>query len=89
MLKLSAPTVPVNFTEANPLQLQCYRLQLVREAPTSAPSTEQDPQMLDNPDRVAQLLSPLFDGLDWEHFVVLALDARNRPIGCHKERGLK
>ena len=45
MLKLSAPTVPVNFTEANPLQLQCYRLQLVREAPTSAPSTEKVPAM--------------------------------------------
>ena len=78
MSNLPAAPASVNHTEANPLQLQCYRLQLVLEAPLTTPSTEPDPQMLDNPDRVAQLLSPLFDGLDWEHFVVLALDARHR-----------
>jgi DNA repair protein RadC len=51
--------------------------------PVAAPSTEQAPQVLDSPDGVARLLSPLLTGLDREHFVVLALDARNRPIGCH------
>ena len=83
MSKLPAATVSVNLTEASPLQFQSYRLQLVREAPVAAPSPEQGPQVLDHPGRVARLLSPLLSGLDREHFVVLALDARHRPIGCH------
>ena len=32
---------------------------------------------------MSRLLSPLLTGLDREHFLVLALDARNRPIGAH------
>ena len=62
------------------LHFQTYRLQLVREEPAAASST--DP-VLDSPSTVSQQLLPLFDGLDREHFVVLALDARNRPIGCN------
>jgi len=62
------------------LQFQTYRLQLVREAPADVP---QAAPALDGPAAVARQLQPLFDGLDREHFVVLALDARNRPIGCN------
>jgi len=62
------------------LHFQTYRLQLVREAPADAP---QAVPALDGPAAVARQLQPLFDGLDREHFVVLALDARNRPIGCN------
>ncbi len=62
------------------LHFQTYRLQLVREAPTEAPQAE---AVLDCPIAVARQLQPLFGGLDREHFVVLALDARNRPIGCN------
>ena len=62
------------------LHFQTYRLQLVREEPSEASPT--DP-IFDSPSTVSQQLLPLFDGLDREHFVVLALDARNRPIGCN------
>jgi DNA repair protein RadC len=61
------------------LTFQTYRLQLVRERPEEF---ETDP-ILDSPEVVSRQLSPLFEGLDREHFVVLALDARNRPIGCN------
>ena len=62
------------------LDFQTYRLQLVRETPADAP---QDTPVLDSPSAVSQQLGPLFEGLDREHFVVLALDARNRPIGAN------
>ena len=61
------------------LTFQTYRLQLVRERQGKF---ETEP-VLDCPAAVSKQLSPLFDGLDREHFVVLALDARNRPIGCN------
>jgi len=62
------------------LHFQTYRLQLVRETPTEEPSPE---PVLDGPEAVHRQLQPLLDGLDREHFVVLALDARNRPIGAN------
>ena len=62
------------------LHFQSYRLQLVREAPADTPQVD---QVLDAPAAVFRQLQPLFAELDREHFVVLALDARNRPIGCN------
>jgi len=61
------------------LHFQTYRLQLVRETPGDEPKDE----ALDCPSAVSRQLMPLFDGLDREHFVVLALDARNKPIGAN------
>ena len=62
------------------LDFQTYRLQLVRETPTEDP---QNGPVLDCPSTVSKQLLPLFEGLDREHFVVLALDSRNRPIGAN------
>jgi len=61
------------------LHFQTYRLQLVRETPAEDPTAS----VLDGPAAVSRQLLPLLDGLDREHFVVLALDARNRPIGAN------
>jgi len=61
------------------LHFQTYRLQLVRETPAEDPTAS----VLDGPTAVSRQLLPLLDGLDREHFVVLALDARNRPIGAN------
>lgn len=66
------------------LHFQTYRLQLVRERPSETPSEEPQPEpVLDGPEAVSRHLTPLLSGLDREHFVVLALDARNRPIGAN------
>ena len=62
------------------LHFQTYRLQLVRETALEAPPAG---PVLDSPSTVSQQLIPLFEGLDREHFVVLALDTRNRPIGAN------
>jgi len=62
------------------LHFQTFRLQLVREAPADIPQAN---PVLDAPTAVFRQLQPLFAELDREHFVVLALDARNRPIGCN------
>jgi DNA repair protein RadC len=62
------------------LSFQTYRLQLVRE---QASECHKPDPILDRPAAVSGLLSPLLADLDREHFVVLALDARNRPIGAH------
>jgi len=61
------------------LHFQTYRLQLVRETPAE----DQTASILNGPAAVSRQLLPLLDGLDREHFVVLALDARNRPIGAN------
>ena len=60
------------------LNFQTYRLQLVREEAVTAPAPS-----IAAPSDVSHQLMPLFAALDREHFVVLALDARNRPIGAH------
>ena len=65
------------------LDFQTYRLQLVRETAAADVQTVQTGDTLDCPSTVSRLLQPLFESLDREHFVVLALDARNRPIGCN------
>ena len=83
MSSIPARTNPVKPALPPSLQFQHYRLQLVREGTAEAPTAADLSQVLDSPAVVSQLLSPLLDGLDREHFVVLALDARNRPIGAH------
>ena len=80
MQSLSAETASVNPAALYPLQLQTYRIQLVREAPARDVG---DSPALTDPAAVARLLTPLLTGLDREHFVALALDVRNRPIGAH------
>lgn len=60
--------------------IQVYRLRLVREAQLDyAPIT----QPLEAERTVRSIATDLLDGLDREAGVVLALDSRNRPIGCH------
>jgi DNA repair protein RadC len=60
--------------------IQIYRLRLVREAQLDyAPIT----QPLDAEKTVRLIAAELLDGLDREAGLVLALDSRNRPIGCH------
>ena len=83
MQSLSATTDSVNPVSTYPLQLPTYRIQLIREAPKVSPQDGADVPALCDPATVARLLSPLLTGLDREHFVALALDARNRPIGAH------
>jgi DNA repair protein RadC len=60
--------------------IQVYRLRLVREA-----QLNYDPitQPLEAENAVRIIARRLLDGLDREAGVVLALDSRNRPIGCH------
>lgn len=60
--------------------IQVYRLRLVREAqldydPITHPLAA---EMI-----VRRIATQLLDGLDREAGLVLALDSRNRPIGCH------
>ena len=60
--------------------IQVYRLRLVREAQLHyAPIT----QPLEAENAVRIIARRLLDGLDREAGIVLALDSRNRPIGCH------
>ena len=59
--------------------VQTYRLQLVRDRAFDVNSIS----IWDHPDVVYKELKPMFDGLDREHFVVVAVDTRNRPIGAH------
>ena len=70
-------------TDAHRSQLQTFRLQLVREGPATPPMDAEGGTTLNDPAEVARLLSPLLTGLDREHFVALALDCRNRPIGVN------
>ena len=60
--------------------IQVYRLRLVREA-------QLDYEPITHPlaaeRTVRHIATQLLDGLDREAGLVLALDARNRPIGCH------
>ncbi|MBT4496944.1 MAG: DNA repair protein RadC [Gemmatimonadetes bacterium] len=60
--------------------IQVYRLRLVREA-----QLNYDPitQPLEAENAVRIIARRLLDGLDREAGIVLALDSRNRPIGCH------
>lgn len=60
------------------LHFQIYRLHLVCE--TAAPQAD---DVLACPADVSRRLQPLFEGVDREHFIVLALDTRNRPIGAN------
>ena len=83
MSTIPAPTDSVNPALPPSLQFQHYRLQLVREGATEPTLGADLSEILDSPAVVSRLLLPLLDGLDREHFVVLALDARNRPIGAH------
>ena len=67
MGKSTARTVPV------------YRVALVRE-----PTVVESPSAcVRKSSEAAELLRPLFTGLDREHFVVLMLDAQHRPIGVN------
>ena len=59
------------------LNFQTYRLQLVRESPAEAS------QIFDSPIKVFDQILPLFKDLDREHFVVLALDVKNKQIGAN------
>lgn len=55
-----------------------YRLMLVKESQANAsPVTIRDSQS------AYRLLVPLFDGLDREHFMVVALDAKHAVIGIN------
>jgi DNA repair protein RadC len=60
--------------------IQVYRLRLVREA-------QLDYEPITHPlaaERIVRhIATKLLDGLDREAGLVLALDSRNRPIGCH------
>ena len=60
--------------------IQVYRLRLVREA-----QLNYDPitQPLEAENAVRIIARRLLDGLDREAGIVLALDSRNRPIGCY------
>ena len=56
-----------------------YRVALIREATViDSPSA-----CVRKSSEAAELLRPLFTGLDREHFVVLMLDAQHRPIGVN------
>ena len=60
--------------------IQVYRLRLVREAQLDyAPVT----QPTEAHQTIRQIVTTMLDGLDREAGIVLALDARNQPIGCH------
>ncbi len=60
--------------------LQLYRLRLVRESQLSyAPVT----QPYEAQQAIRAMLHALLHDLDREAAVVIALDARNRPIGAH------
>ena len=60
--------------------IQVYRLRLVREA-------QLDYEPITHPlaaERIVRhIATKLLDGLDREAGIVLSLDSRNRPIGCH------
>jgi DNA repair protein RadC len=60
--------------------IQVYRLRLVREAQLDY---EPITQPLEAERTVRLIATKLLDGLDREAGLVLALDSRNRPIGCH------
>jgi DNA repair protein RadC len=60
--------------------IQVYRLRLVREAQLDY---EPITQPLEAERTVRHIATQLLDGLDREAGLVLALDSRNRPIGCH------
>lgn len=60
--------------------IQVYRLRLVREGQLNYDSITQ-PLEAENAVRI--IARRLLDGLDREAGIVLALDSRNRPIGCH------
>jgi DNA repair protein RadC len=58
------------------LSFQTYRLQMVREESSAYGA-------VCSPDDLGPSLVSLLRHLDREHMVVVALDARNQPIGCH------
>jgi DNA repair protein RadC len=60
--------------------IQVYRLRLVREAQLDY---EPITQPLAAERTVRHIATKLLDGLDREAGLILALDSRNRPIGCH------
>jgi DNA repair protein RadC len=62
-------------------QCQKYRLVLIGEGEPLPHLTDTFP--LSNPERVAHYLRPVLETYDREAFVVLAMDARNHPIGYH------
>lgn len=62
-----------------PTGVPIYRITLVRESTVGEPSSS----AVRKSSEAAEVLRPLFAGLDREQFVVLMLDAQHRPIGIH------
>jgi len=56
-----------------------YRLELVCESGEDEP----EERTLRTSTDVAKVLTPLFEGIDREKFVVVLLDAKHRPIGVN------
>lgn len=71
---LSAKRQPAHHAYAIPR----YRVMLVKESPAH-PS----PIRIKDSQTAYQLLDPLFDGLDREHFMIVALDAKHSVIGIN------
>jgi len=60
------------------MRLPVYRLQLIRDFSLPIPN-----QALQAPAQVAELLHPFVVGAPQEHLLVLAVNAKHRPIGLH------
>lgn len=60
-----------------------YRLMVVREDEAKGPSDMPVLRPVESSTDAAALLKSYFRGLEREHFVLLALNAKHRPIGLH------